>query len=372
MENLKLKIDNILEITDKYLESNQKTKEISQLQFVLKYLKESLKNSKEVDFKSFKKTINTGLDYIISNISNNKYDVLDTQLADLVKYISYFNNFKTRKAFSGYREVVAESLNLLEQDVIKLKKEIDGSLTQSKLNYGEIENKTKEINDNISKIKEDLSTVKLEFQKEKVDIISEFKNQKKSEFDSLRGEILELKSESKEKLKKIREDAERQVGEISSATYSKFYEKYANQAKNSAKFWYVLTITSLLMAVGASTYWFVLEGVDFTNYYNFIGKALTALSATILARYSSIQASKNKVIETKLRKTQLEMKTFNSFVEDLPKEQKDNLKQKLTNKMIDQDEWINHDKEEVSSIEQLKKALNKLGFTINILPKNKQ
>ena len=64
------------------------------------------------------------------------------------------------------------------------------------------------------------------------------------------------------------------------------------------------------------------------------------------------------------------MGTFDAFVASLDKETQDQLKIELTHKLIDQKDWLLHDKEEVEIIKDFEKIVNKLGYNVEI--KNKQ
>ena len=54
------------------------------------------------------------------------------------------------------------------------------------------------------------------------------------------------------------------------------------------------------------------------------------------------------------------MKTFDAFVATLDKVEQDKLKIELTKKVIEQGDWISHDKDEVDIINEYHKILSKI------------
>ena len=68
----------------------------------------------------------------------------------------------------------------------------------------------------------------------------------------------------------------------------------------------------------------------------------------------------------KLRKIQLQMATFDAFVASLPKDEQDRLKIDLTKKIIEQKDWLTHDKNEINIIKDFAKLINKFGYSVEI------
>lgn len=126
----------------------------------------------------------------------------------------------------------------------------------------------------------------------------------------------------------------------------------------------------MLALVGLSIWWFVFTTYSNNDYFALIAKICATVGVGAISRYCAIQASKNKSVETKLRKIQLQMVTFDAFVASLDKAEQAKLKIELTNKLIEQKDWLTHDKDEVDVIKDFEKILNEFGCTIEIKTKN--
>ena len=110
------------------------------------------------------------------------------------------------------------------------------------------------------------------------------------------------------------------------ARYSNTYQKYSDQAQRASRWWYAATLVSLVFLIGLSIWWFVFNKYGHTDYIQLIARICASVGFAVVSRYSAIQASKNKVMETKLRKIQLQMATFDAFVASLDKEEQDKFK----------------------------------------------
>ena len=130
--------------------------------------------------------------------------------------------------------------------------------------------------------------------------------------------------------------------------------------------WYAATFVSLATLVVCSVIWFIVNKYANTDYLQLIARVCATAGFAVIARYSAIQASKNKVMETKLRKIQLQMATFDAFVASLDKEEQDKLKIDLAKKLIEQEDWLVHDKNEIDAVKDVVKLLEKSGYKIDL------
>lgn len=115
-----------------------------------------------------------------------------------------------------------------------------------------------------------------------------------------------------------------------------------------------------------SVWWFVFTRYNNTDYIALVARICATVGVAVIFRYCAIQASKCKVIEMKLRKIQLQMATFDAFVASLPKAEQDSLKIDLTKKIIEQKDWLTHDKNEINIIKDFTKLINKFGYSVEI------
>ena len=122
----------------------------------------------------------------------------------------------------------------------------------------------------------------------------------------------------------------------------------------------------MIALVGLSIWWFVFTQYENTEYIALIARICATVGVAVISRYCAIQASKAKVVETKLRKIQLQMATFDAFVASLDKDAQDELKIKLTNQLIDQKDWLSHDKNEINIIKDFEKLIGKIGYKVEL------
>ena len=150
---------------------------------------------------------------------------------------------------------------------------------------------------------------------------------------------------------------------MAAATHSNIYKEYSDKAHKENVIWYRATIISMVALVGLSIWWFVFTQYKNTDFIALIARVCATVGVAVISRYCALQASKAKVVETKLRKIQLQMATFDAFVGSLEKSDQDELKIKLTNKLIDQKDWLVHDKNEINIIKDFERLLGKYQHT---------
>lgn len=164
----------------------------------------------------------------------------------------------------------------------------------------------------------------------------------------------------------LKNSATEKIGHVASATYSNVYKEYSDKARCDGIWWYVATIISMLALVGLSIWWFVATKYSNNDYIALIAKIFATIGIAVISRYCAIQASKSKVVETKLRKIQLQMATFDAFVASLDKDTQNTLKVELTQSLIKQKDWLAHDKNEVEIIKAFEKIMKNFGYSIEI------
>jgi|LGOV01.1.fsa_nt_gb hypothetical protein len=366
MENIKINIDSIIEKINKYLDKNNSNPDINRLLFVLSNFKKSLHNAKELDFEGLKNTIKTYLTSIENNINAKQFGTNETFLIELVKLTSIFNNISSRQAFNNYRETVGEGLNqfhkdinLVKDDLTQKTDEIEKQLDSfdkkrkrlfydSNTDLQNSKNGIKELNNNVQSFKDELAENQRNFDS----------NSKKLQDD--------FSKQSQELLRDVNNKANEVLDTVTNSAYSDKYQKYADKERWSSSIWYVVTVISMALVIWISFQWFLNTDYSNENYLNLISKVISTVSIGLLASYSAIQASKSKVIEMRLRKRQLEMATFDVFIKTLDGNKKQELKEKFVNKIINEDEWIKHDKNELNSAKSLKKVLEVFDFKIDV------
>lgn len=164
-----------------------------------------------------------------------------------------------------------------------------------------------------------------EFDKRVNDQISESTN----EFDSTRVNFEERAKKTIEELNSKLNDAKRIVGIIGNVGVTGNYQKIADENKKSANYWRVIAIVLMtLMAIILIITLFQLSGdkFDFKLYL------LRIISVAILlypAIYAAKESTKHRNLETLNRSRELELASIEPFIELLPEEKKQLIKESL-------------------------------------------
>ena len=361
--------------------------------------------------------ISTNLSSIENYVNQKQYKSSQNYLAEIVKDIAFLNNANGKESLRGYQSAVNKNIRLLEQEIRKSVNRLESLemlISEKTVSFSNAETKVqnkieqyksehekelailnekydkfvsdlskkqedsqksileeqqkfkKEYSDDIIKIKSEISKTKTAFQNDSSISLANFDAEKAKKIEELDKEVYDFINQTNEKLEELKASATEKIGHVASATYSNVYKDYSDDAKKSAKFWYKITIGSLVALIGLSMWWFIFNKYNNTDYIQLIARICASVGFAVVSRYSAIQASKNKVMETKLRKIQLQMATFDAFVASLDKEEQDKLKIELTHKLIEQEDWLVHDKNEIDTIKDVVKLLEKFGYKVDL------
>ena len=416
--DVKTSINNIIEIIEK-LDPTLVNDDVLKISLIVNNLNHTLDNTdKKLILAINLDNINRNLNNINSNIKYNHWNINDAYLYEIIKEIAYLNNCNGKPNLQGYSKSVNKEIDLLEAKIKVLVQQIENNVQNSNAKVSEFESSVKELNNKISdnnaqhvknieefkkKYEEELKNLRdssdefkntllvdkdkissktteeisnlskkideeiLRLSKENSTALNNFKKMQDQQLNQLDQKINTFTNEKKKQVDDLVELANEQLGRVGRATYSKQYRSYANRFNWASKFWYLLTLASMGALIYLSIYWFVITPSSELNYITLIAKIFATFGIIGLARYCSIQASKYKTIETKLRKVQLQMVTFDSFVATLKKPEQDRLKIKLAELLINQKDWLQHDKNEIDTIKDFTKIMKKLGHEVNII-----
>ena len=393
------------------IEDNSSFDDRNRITLILSNLSSSLKNCDDkLLLKPILDIISTNLAQIESNVNSKHYNVVQNYLSELVKTIAFLNNANGKHNLQGYQSAVKSNIRMLENDVkqsreklAELKvlineevesfeksessiiksisehqKEFEEKITTLNTQYEsfssdvtkkqeEIKNKMleeqqnfkKEYSEELISLKKDVADTQLDFQERASEKLSAFETDKNQKFEMLSSKIIEFISNTETEIEELKASATEQIGSVASATYSNTYKKYSDRARIENIAWYVVTVVSMVALIGLSIWWFVVTRYEHADYISLIARVCATVGVGVISRYSAIQASKAKVVEFKLRKIQLQMATFDAFVASLDKNAQDELKIKLTNQLIDQKDWLSHDKNEINIIKEERKSERK-------------
>ena len=389
-----------------------------QIQLILSNLSSSLKNCDErYLLKQLLENISNNVSNIESNVKTKSYSSVQGYLTELLKSIAFLNNANGKHNLQGYQSAVNKNIRLLEQEIqksVSRLKELDSLISEKSNSFSETEDRIekqieeyrtahenelekltdkyekfiaelskkqddsqktlieeqqkfkKEYSDEIIKLKEDISKIKTDFQNDSTNSLSVFEVEKSEKIENLEKEVNDFIEKVNIELNELKASATEKLGHIAAATYSSVYKKYSDKARTASRLWYTVTLISLICLIALSIWWFVFKQYSNSDYVLLISRICATIGFAVVSRYSAIQASKNKVMETKLRKIQLQISTFDAFVSSLNKEEQDKLKIELTHKLTEQEDWLTHDKNEIDSFKDIEKIIRKAGYKIEI------
>lgn len=387
----------------------------NKITLILSNLANSLENCDEKFLlKPMLENIAVNLHHIEANVNSRHYNVVEGFLSEIVKTISFLNNANGKHNLQGYQRAVNKNIRLLEQDILnsqenlnRMQHEIDKNLYNFEKNQiavsetiarqqKDFEEKLKiymtqidelsaattakqnniktemeesqqkfnaEYNAELIALKKEIADVKIAFQKESHEALGDFDAARSEKIEDLSNQITTFINTTDTRIKELEASAAQKIGFVASATHSNVYKEYSDKAQIENIVWYVATVISMVALVGLSIWWFVFTRYENTDFIALIARVCATVGVAVISRYCALQASKAKVVETKLRKIQLQMATFDAFVGSLEKADQDDLKIKLTNNLIDQKDWLVHDKNEINIIKDFERLLGKYKHT---------
>jgi len=298
----------------------------------------------------------------ITNAKNHLHSAI-TRVRNLPLPFSK-NDFNFSKNISNFERIVKEKYNSLEQENKELKSSIDELNTEIKSNKAELKRistlltqKETEIQNINSTFQTDFAnikatanqnydsdrktfrtefdTIKQSFETEKKNFRTEFNTIKESfnaEIEEIKQEIdtdtTTLISDLNQKL----DDAKKIVGVIGDVSVTGNYKQIANSNKKTADNLRFIAITLMLILSGLLIYtiWDI-SGATF-DWTKSLIRILAAAALSYPATYAARESSKHRRLEILNRKAELELAAINPFIELLPENKKQEIKEKLVEK----------------------------------------
>jgi len=166
-----------------------------------------------------------------------------------------------------------------------------------------------------------------------------------------------------EKLEQKLADANKIVNIVGNVGVTGNYQKIANQHKESANFFRWVALGFMIVMSGLLIYSIIeLSNTDF-NLYKSLVRILAAAVLTYPAVYAARESSRHRNLETQNRNLELELASIGPFIELLPEEKKQSIKEGLVNKYFgktyptDGDKKIDSDDVSISGLEKILKTI---------------
>lgn len=287
------------------------------------------------------------------------------------------NDFNFSKNIANFEKIVQEKYEILEQDKEELKEELENLNTELEANKTELKRISTILKQKETEIQNLNSNFQTEFTNIKLTTNQNYDSDRKTfrtEFDSLKQtlntEIEEIKQnidsdtfELIEKLEEKLEEAKKIVGVIGDISVTGNYQKIANSNKTTADILRIVAIILMLMLSGILIYtiWDISDQTfDWTKS---LIRILAAAALSYPATYAVRESSKHRRLEIINRKAELELAAINPFIELLPENKKQEIKEKLVEKyfgnnwnmLVEGDNQIEDDS--ISAVDRLLKTI---------------
>ncbi len=335
------------------------------------YIKDKLKFTfpvliQEAELAGLASEIDAGMGQINSFLGNNNTGHLITAANNFFSALSRIKNlpspisksdFNFSKSITNFEKTIREKYKNLEEVNSKLKKElttVQESLTSKQNQITEIGKKleTKEV-----EIQGVLATYNTEFTnlKSTANTTNELDRKSFKEiFDGDRAVFKKANLEEREEFKRIfeaqtntietesatiiknlnikLEEANKVVNIIGNVGVTGNYQNIANQNKKTANFWRWTAVFFMVLMSGLLV-WSIIElGNSNFNLYKSLVRIIATAVLTYPAIYASKESTKHRNLETKKRNKELELASIGPFIEMLPEEKKQKIKEDLVNK----------------------------------------
>jgi hypothetical protein len=306
----------------------------------------------------------------ITNAQNHTYTAL-TRVRNLPLPFSK-NDFNFSKNIANFEKIVKEKYSDIENENSELKTEFDllkGELGQTKTEVEKaLEQKEIELNNINETFKTNFENIKSTATQNYEQDRSTFRNEFDETVELLNKEVETLKNSIDSgtddlvtKLEAKLEEAKKIVGVVSDKAVTGNYQIVANSNKDTADKFRFIAIGLMIILSGLLIYtiWDI-SGANY-DWTKSLVRILAAAALSYPATYAARESSKHRKLEVLNRKAELELAAINPFIELLPEEKKQAIKEKLVEKYFGNNGTDLDDKADenvsVNSLERIIKTL---------------
>ena len=287
----------------------------------------------------FQQTVQGAYEQLKSQNEKLKADLLDLQTDVNTK----------QETIKALEKQLAEKQTEIQNVLIKYNNEFETLKTNANTT---VDSERKKFSDNFEAdrkaFKELIDTDKDTFKKE-------YENQKAFFEAEAKGIV--------EKLEQKLAEANKIVNIVGNVGVTGNYQKIANQHKSSANFFRWVALGFMIVMSGLLIYSIIeLSNTDF-NLYKSLVRILAAAVLTYPAVYAARESSRHRNLETQNRNLELELASIGPFIELLPDDKKQSIKEGLVNKYFGKSTHLDGDKKDdgddvsISALEKLLKTI---------------
>lgn len=312
----------------------------------------------------------------ITNSKNHIHSAL-TRIRNLPLPFSK-NDFNFSKNIANFEKIIQEKYSTVEEENEQLKSDFESvksELEQTKEELERLEKaleqKETELNNLNDSFKTDFDNIKSSatqnFEQDRETFRDEFdeeKNRLSQEVESLKESIDNGTDDLVKKLEEKLEEAKKIVGVVSDKAVTGNYQNVANDNKTKANIFRWIAILLMLALSGLLIYTIWDISGDTFDWTKSLVRILAAAALSYPATYAARESSKHRKLENLNRKAELELAAINPFIELLPEQKKQEIKEKLVEKYFGNNQNIISDLDEkgdenisIGTIERIVKTL---------------
>ncbi len=312
----------------------------------------------------------------ITNAKNNLHSAI-TRVRNLPLPFSK-NDFNFSKDISNFEKIVQEKYKGLGKENQNLKLSIEELNNEIIKNQSEITRIKTVLEQKEIELQNINSTFKTDFANIKATANQNYESDRKSfrtEFDALKqtlnNEIEEIKAEIDTDtttlitgLNQKFNEAKKIVGVIGDVSVTGNYQQVANSNKITADILRIVAIILMLILSGLLIYTIWDISGDTYDWTKSLIRILAAAALSYPATYAARESSKHRRLEILNRKAELELAAINPFIELLPENKKQEIKEKLVEKyfgnhssIIDNTDNQKDDEVSVSALDKILKTI---------------
>lgn len=312
----------------------------------------------------------------ITNSKNHIHSAL-TRIRNLPLPFSK-NDFNFSKNIANFEKIVQEKYSTVEEENEQLKSDFESvksELEQTKEELERLEKvleqKETELNNLNDSFKTNFDNIKSSatqnYEQDRETFRDEFdeeKNRLSQEVELLKESIDNGTNDLVKKLEEKLEEAKKIVGVVSDKTVTGNYQNVANDNKTKANIFRWIAILLMLVLSGLLIYTIWDISGDTFDWTKSLVRILAAAALSYPATYAARESSKHRKLENLNRKAELELAAINPFIELLPEQKKQEIKEKLVEKYFGNNQNIISDLDEkgdenvsIGTIERIVKTL---------------
>ncbi len=249
-----------------------------------------------------------------------------------------------------------QKLDELGQQLIDKQKEIENVLTKYNNEFENLKTNLQSTIDTDRKgfsnnFETDRKLFKNSIDEDKINFKQEYEEQKNI-FDSKSASIIE-------KLEQKLAEASKIVNIVGNIGVTGNYQNIANEHKKSANLFRWVALAFMVIMSGLLIYSIIELGNANFNLYKSLVRILAAAVLTYPAIYAARESSRHRNLETQNRNLELELASIGPFIELLPDDKKQSIKEGLVNKYFGKAVIDEGDREDfsISSLVQLLKTI---------------